>query len=85
MGFNVGILSGIGEASREHQSNILSQEVDRRKRLQDFWGKQLEDPNLRPEAQDVAFRKFLTISQTPHTTKLPKDVEGIEDFLKVTP
>lgn len=81
----IGIIEGLGGRYQERNKNLLAEESDRRKRLQDFWTSQLSNPNIRPEAAEVAFNKALTLFQTPYSAKLPKGVDSVEDFLKVTP
>src|SRR5205823_2284702 len=80
-----GALGGLSEAFQQHNQNLLQQEIQRRQMLAAFWQKQSEDPSVRPEARDVATKKFMGIVQTPYEKKLPKQLEAMDDFLMVTP
>lgn len=79
----LGILGGLGEAHQQHSESLLTQEVARRKQLAEFWKGQVENPDTRPEARDIATQKYMTIVQTPYEKKLPKQAEGLDDFLHV--
>src|SRR5262245_34484032 len=80
-----GALAGLSESFQKHNESLLSQEIARRQSLATFWQKQSEDPNVRPEAREIATQKLLGIVQTPYEKKLSKDLESMDDFLSVTP
>lgn len=80
-----GILAGIGQAHQESQRALLTQEMARRQNLAEFWHAQASDPNVRPEARDVATQNFMGIIQTPYDKKLSKEHESLSGFLSVSP
>lgn len=79
----LGMMSGLGEAYHQQNVRRSEEEASRRKAAAEYWRKHAEDPSNRPEAQEVAMRKYMTYLQTPLEKKIPKDVEGLDDFLKI--
>lgn len=80
-----GIIGAYADRHHEEQKNLMTEEINRRKSLSEFWMKKSEDPNDHPEARDIAMQKYLQISQTPFNKKLPKELESLDDWLQVKP
>src|SRR5213083_1134111 len=80
-----GILAGLAESHAQHNQQLMQLELQRRSALAGFWQKQYDDPNVRPEAKDIAAQKFLGIVQSDPMKKLPKHLEAMDDFLTVSP
>lgn len=84
MGFNVGILAGLGEAASAHRTNLLDLATKKQKAIADRWSKEADNPDNRDEARQIAAdRAFQAMMADP--MKLPKEVMSLEGFADVVP
>ena len=77
-----GLMSGYGEASHEHNKNLMDIEIESRKGLVSMYQTLSQDPNVPPELKQKFLEFAIQIPQLPYDKKLPKQFTDMGAIMK---